>query len=275
MSAQVRMIAGVLAVLAAVAGFWMLLLSPKRAELGAVGDSIVQAEKRRDSARSALAVAERARAQYRSDYATVARLGKAVPADDDVASLVYQLESIARRHRIDFRAVKLTASSTTAPNEAPAPSPDGGGEGEGKDAGDKPEPGSEQESGGDEAAAPAVVQPPPGAVVGSAGLLTVPFTFTFDGGYLQMQRFLRSINGLANRAGERISVRGRLLTVDGFSLARGREGFPKVKATVSATAYIVPKADDAAADATPAAPAGAAASKRGTALTTSDEGAGR
>ena len=270
MSAQTRMIAAVLAVVAMIAGFWFLLLAPKRTEISAAKDKVVQAETRRDAAVAAAGQAEQARAGYQKDYATVARLGKAVPADDDVASLVYQLETIARANKIDFRAVKLTGAAGAAPPAAAAAPADTAA----TSGGEKKDGEADPTAVSTAPVAPVVAQPPPGAVVGTAGLLTVPFTFTFDGDYLKLQRLLKAINGLAKSKKDQISVRGRLLTVDGFSLAAGPEGFPKLKALVSATAYIVPEADSASA-ATPQAPAGAAGAPTTTALTTNAQGAGR
>ena len=265
------MIAAVLAVVALMAGFWLLVLAPKRSEINAAKDKITQAESRRDAAVAAAAQAEQARTGYQSDYATVARLGKAVPADDDVASLVYQLETIARANKIDFRAVKLTgAGVAAAPAAATTAAATTKADGEKKD--DE----SDSTAASTAPVAPVVAQPPPGAVVGTAGLLTVPFTFTFDGDYLKLQRLLKAINGLARNNKKQIKVHGRLLTVDGFSLAAGPEGFPKLKALVSATAYLTPAAGDASTATTPQNPAGATAgAATNPALTTNAQGAGR
>lgn len=261
MSSQ-KQIVGVLALVGIIAGFWFLLLAPKRAQISAATDQIVQAETRRDAAVAAAAQGDRARAGYQDDYATMARLGKAVPADDDVASLVYQLETIARANKIDFRTVKLTAAGAAAPAQAPAPAP-----APPADGADKKDQGEAAPASG-APVAPAVAQPPPGAVVGPAGLLTVPFSFTFDGDYLKLQRLLKAINGLASNNDKQIKVRGRLLTIDGFSLTAGRKGFPKLKALVSATAYIVPETESATASATPQGPAPAAGAQPTTALIT-------
>ena len=70
--------------------------------------------------------------------------------------------------------------------------------------------------------------------------MTMPFTFTADGGYLPFQRFLKALHARARHAHGRIVVDGRLLTIEGFSLAAGRRGFPSVRALVSATAYLEP-----------------------------------
>lgn len=271
MSAQTRTVLGVVAIVAVIAGFWFLLLAPKRADISAANDQIAQAESRRDAAHATAAQAERSRERYASDYATVARLGKAVPADDDVASLVYQLESIARANKIDFRAVKLTGTAAAAPPEAPAGTGPADGDDDKKDA-DPTDP-----TAAAAVAAPVVAQPPPGAVVGSAGLLTVPFTLTFDGDYMKLQRLMRAVDALARHDKKKITVQGRLLTIDGFALAASASGFPKLKATVSATAYIVPESQSTAAAATPQGPAGATAgTSTSTAIVTPNaQGAGR
>jgi hypothetical protein len=263
-SMQTRIIGGVLAGVVAVAGIWLGVIGPKRDTATALQDQIATAQARLDAATTTAATADRARLTYRTDYATLAKLGKAVPGDDDIASLVYQLESIARANKIDFRAVKLTgvaaAATQPAPEAVATDSADTSGKEESTDAAPAAAP------------APVVSQAPPGTVVGPAGLMTVPFTFTFDGGYLAMQRFLKAIDGLAVTTKQQVRVNGRLLTVDGFSLTPGLSGLPKLKAIVSATAYIVPPDDNAAVSATSQAPAGAAATA--TSLKT-DEGDGR
>jgi len=91
-----RIVIGVLACVVAIAGFWFLALKPKRAELSAANTKIADAQTSLTAANDALSTATKARASFATDYATVARLGKAVPDDDDAASLVYQLEAAAR-----------------------------------------------------------------------------------------------------------------------------------------------------------------------------------
>jgi hypothetical protein len=245
------------ALLAAVIGaFWFLVLAPKRATMATIGDQIAQTETRRVAAERNAATAGQVRAAYERDYANLARLGKAAPPDDDVASLIYQLDTLARAHGVDFRALKLaSAGAAAAPASTPASGDASGKQAAAKDATTK------DATTKDPTAAtptpPAISQAPPGAVVGTAGLVTLPFTFTFDGGYLPMQRMLGAIDRLADSDGGAIAVRGRLITVDGFSLSSSRFGFPKVEALVSATAYIVPETEGLLAGATPQGPAAA------------------
>jgi hypothetical protein len=58
--------------------------------------------------------------------------------------------------------------------------------------------------------------------------------------------------------GKRISVGGRLLAINGLALTSSRNGFPAVRATVAANAFLAPNSEGATAGATPAAPTGAA-----------------
>jgi hypothetical protein len=91
---------------------------------------------------------------------------------------------------------------------------------------------------------------PPGATVGAAGFPTMPFSFDFDGKFFPLQRFLRSLDDLTTVNGKSISVKGRLLTVDGVALKAGPKGFPDVSATVAVTAYLLPADEGLTAGAT-------------------------
>ena len=120
---------------------------------------IGQAQSRRDGAVTALRNIEQARAEYRRDRTTVRQLVKAVPDDDDVASVLRQLDRLASANKVDFRAVKLTAGGAGGPPAEQAPV-DG-------------EPGAKEDAKAGAAAdsknAPspaAVAQPLPGTVVG-------------------------------------------------------------------------------------------------------------
>jgi len=112
MSNRDRILIGLMACLVAVAGFWFVALKPKRAEATAAAARVAEAQTKLDTANQALASATSARASFETDYATAARLGKAVPDDDDAASLVFQLESVARKAGIDFRSLTVGGASS-------------------------------------------------------------------------------------------------------------------------------------------------------------------
>jgi Tfp pilus assembly protein PilO len=215
-TARDRTVLIVVGVLAVLAGFWFLAIGPKRKDASDLTTQVQAAQARLATAQASAASADAARRAYASDYATVARLGKAVPVDDDVPSLVYQLSHIAHINKIDFQTIKLTTGGA-----APAPAP-----------------AASSSTPADTSAITATL--PPGATVGTAGFPTMPFSFTFNGSFFDMQRFLKSINGLTNVNGKSITVKGRLLTVDGVALVAGPKGFPQVTATMVATSYLLP-----------------------------------
>ena len=68
----------------------------------------------------------------------------------------------------------------------------------------------------------------------------MPFTFLFNGSFFDMEQLPRTRSTRFVRVdGKRIDVSGRLLSIDGFSLAAGSAGFPSVQAKIAATAYLL------------------------------------
>jgi Tfp pilus assembly protein PilO len=256
------------------AGFWFLALGPKRKDEKSLNDKIALAQQRLDTARQETAAADAARKRYDEDYATVAKLGKAVPADDDVASLVYQLDHISAGSHIDFRSIKLEASGSSSASAAPAAAqaaavasasgttpPASGSSSSSTPASSSPTPPAP--STGVPATQSAAAGLPPGSTVGSAGFPTMPFSFEFDGSFFDMEHFFEGVQAFASTSGDDVSVHGRLLTVDAFALTASRFGFPRVKASINATAYLVPQDEGLTGGATPQGPGATPGSSTG------------
>lgn len=258
-------IVGVLLV-AAIAGFWFLALAPKRKEAADLQAQIATQTQQLTTAQARATEARQAKARYNDDYAAVAKLGKAVPKSDALPSLVYQLQSVAHSARIDFTSLKIAGGGGQGPTPAAAAAPAATG-------GATP---SASASGGSSAtpAASASTPPapatqaaaatlPPGAIVGSAGFPTMPFSFVFSGTYFDMERFFGDVQRFVRVKGKEVDADGRLLSVDGFSLVAGPGGFPNVKASIVATAYLRTAADDNTSTATTGDAATAAAGSTG------------
>jgi hypothetical protein len=290
--------------IAALGAFWMLGLKPKRQEAAKLGKDLSTAQQRLNQAQSDLQAGQTAKASYSANYSTVARLGKAVPSDDDVPSLVYQLDSTANATGVDFRSVKLQSgagsapTTTTAANAAAATSDaaqgagkESGGSGQqapsgGQDAsgaqsqpsgsasgsspasgsgsgasqgasGAQPTSTSSSTSGGSAPAAAtqtATAALPPGAVVGPAGLSTMPFSFRFNGSFFRLSDFLGRLERYIDKRRSSLQVSGRLLLINGISLSAAESGFPKMQASIAATAYLVPPQEGTFNGATPQGP---------------------
>jgi hypothetical protein len=244
MSNRDRILISVVAGLVAVAGFWFLALKPKRADAAAATARAAEAQTKLTAANQALASATSARASFETDYATAARLGKAVPDDDDAASLVFQLESAARKAGIDFRSLTVggaTGAATTTPSQ-PSSSSSSSSSSSKSSSGTSTTPSTTPSTTGTTGAAAGTTTGtsalPPGVVAGSNGMNNLPFTFVFDGDYFSLSKLLDLVRSFTTTNGDTVTVRGRLMTVESVNLQEGRNGFPQVKATVNATAYL-------------------------------------
>lgn len=220
MTKRDRIMLCVIAVVAVAGAFQMLVLKPIKADLAGLDERRAQADQRRDAAVADLNAATSARESYRRDSATLALLGKAVPADDGVPSLLYQIEGAAKAAGVAFDAVKLAeGGSSTAAAATPAPAA-----------------GSTTGAAGDKAAA----DPVPGVSPGPEGLSVLPVKITFQGDFFSVGRFLDRVHRFARLGDERVDIRGRLLTVEGVSLTPGTTGLPSLKAEINAQAYVSP-----------------------------------
>jgi type II secretion system (T2SS) protein M len=235
-------------VAAVLAGVWFVGLAPKRKDAADLSSQISTAKQQLADAEQSVAQARGAKAHYDSDYANLASLGKAVPKSDALPSLVYQLQSAAHEARIDFKSLKLAGSGAQAAPSAPAAASAA----VAKSANASSSTGASGSASPSTSATPApatqaaTASLPPGAAVGSAGFPTMPFSFVFNGSFFDMERFLREVQRFVRVDGQRVDVRGRLLSVDGIALSAGPTGFPSVRATITATAYVL-SPDDASA----------------------------
>lgn len=225
-------------VLAAVAaGGWFLVLAPMRDEAGSLGAQIDTQRQTLAAAQSDLAAGAQAQREYARDYATVARLGAAVPGDDDVASLIVQVQQAASASSVDFRSLKVGQSSGAF---APAPAPPA--------------------SGTPAAATQATTATlPPGASVGAAGFPTMPFAFAFTGNFFHLSDFVGRLEHFLVVRNRQVSVSGRFMTIDGIGLEAAPQGFPHIQASVAATTYLLPAGQGLTNGATPSGPAVGAA----------------
>lgn len=244
MKSSDRMVLMILPLVAAMAAFWMLVLSPKREEAGNLGTQVTELQKKVDEAKAVAAEAAMAKARYRDHYQAIVGLGKAVPADDDTATLYVQLSRLSKKAKVDLRSIQLKQTGGSAPpTPAPAPAPKEG---------DKP-------AGEGAAAAPATeataAMLPLGASIGPAGFGVMPYQVKFRGDFFHIADFLGGVDRLVRTGDPQLSVRGRLLTVDGFSLKQDdAKGFPRLSATFALTTYLTPPGQGLTAGASPAGP---------------------
>ncbi len=207
MSRTYQVLLAVVVAVAAVGGYWKLVLSPKRAQAAQLEQEVATKQAELAQTQQLIATYTGSRDAYKTNYDTVVRLGKAVPNDDDTRSLVVQLDTAAKRSGVSFDTLNVNAA------------------------------GSSNSSG---AAAAATAPTAPGTVnVGTFSAM--PFSLNFSGQFNTLGDFLSRLERFVTVKGEHVSVNGRLLRVESISLKPGDGGWPAMNAQIGASSYIVPE----------------------------------
>lgn len=234
MNSTNRAIAAMVALVVLAFVFWTQVLGPKREEAKKLGAQVEQLEASLVQHNAEIAEGEEAKKEFSTEYQRLVVVGKAVPGDDDIASLLVQANRLADRAGGTFRDIQLSAEG--GGEEASAPPATSGGV-----------PASPTEV--------AASLLPLGATIGPAGLAVMPYTVTFDGNFFEIADFIKGIDSLVKTTDEEVRVDGRLVTVDGFALEADPElGFPALQASFALTTYLTPPDEGVTGGATPSAP---------------------
>jgi Tfp pilus assembly protein PilO len=233
-----RTIVAILAVVALAILFWVALLSPKREEASKLSAEAEGVQATLAQSQQKVAEAEAARREFPKNYNQLVVLGQAVPAGDETASLLVELNRIAQRSDVRFESITLgtaDGSASTEPEAAAAPVE-----------------GAPAAATATEAEAALL---PIGATVGGAGLGVMPYDLSFTGSFFDVADFIEGIDSLLHTKDGKVTVDGRLVTLDGFSLVENEKGFPYLDANFSVTTYVVPPDQGITAGATSTGPA--------------------
>ncbi len=112
MSRTLRILIVAVLALGAVGGYWKLVLAPKRAQVAELDKQVAFQQAQLVQTQNLIASYQGAKDQYKTNYATVARLGKAVPTTDDTRSLVVQLDAAAKRSNVDFDSINVNGGGS-------------------------------------------------------------------------------------------------------------------------------------------------------------------
>lgn len=228
MTTRDRIVMIVVATLAVLAAGWFLAVAPKREQAAKLATEVSAARSQLASAESQVSSAHAAQARYETAYASIVSLGKAVPAGQEVPSLIYQLARATNEKNVEF--ASITATVPGAAGSTPAPS------------------------------SPAASA----SAASGAGFTQMPFTFVFNGSFDSLYSLFQQLDGFTLRtsAGD-VKVSGRLLTIQSVKLALPSEsgsgkgnGPEQLSGTITATAYVLPTGQTLTGGATSAGPAG-------------------
>jgi hypothetical protein len=240
MTARDRIVIVGLAALALLAATWLLAVSPKREQAAKLATEVTAAQAQLATAESQVSSAAAAQAQYQVAYASLVRLGKAVPAGQEVPSLIYQLAQATNEKNVEFASITATV------------------------------PGADASTGASSAASASATA---GAATASAGFTQMPFTFVFNASFNSLYSLFQQLDGFTLRTTSGgLNVSGRLLTIQSVKLApvsgsgpgesapgSGTSGPEQLSGTITATAYVLPAGQTLTGEATSAGPTGTAA----------------
>ena len=224
----------VVVIAAAIVGAWLLIIQPKRSQASDLGNQVKVAQAQLTSAQQAVQAGLAAKNQYPSSYTELARLGEAVPADDNVPSMILQLQNAATTDHVDFRTLNVSGDSSSSSTATAA------------------------------TAQAVTATLPPGAAVGPAGFPIESFTFNFRGNFFHLSSFLGRVEHFVIVKNHNVTVSGRLLSFNAISLGAGPEGFPQISATISATAYLIPASQSVMGGGTPSGPSSSGSTSENT-----------
>jgi len=259
MSARDRTVVMVIAALGVLAAAWLLAVAPKREQAANLGGQVAAAQAQLATAQSQVASASAAQSQYAAAYTAIVRLGKAVPASQEVPSLIFQLAQASNRKNVEFASITNGSGGTGTGGTS---------------------------AGGSSAGSSTSAAAGAGA---SAGFTQMPFTFVFNGNFADLYHLFQQLNRFTLRtASGALAVSGRLLTIQGVRLApyageggsagagaggSGRgAGSEQLSGAITATAYVLPAGQGLTGGATPAGPAGGGSASGQTASVSSSSG---
>ncbi len=213
------------ATLAVLVAVWLFAVAPEREKASKLAVEVTSAQAQLTSAESQLSSSRGAQAQYAQAYASIVSLGKAVPASEEVPSLIYQLEQATNQKHVEFASITNASGSGTT-------------------------------SGGASAATMA-------ATAGFTQMpFTFVFNGSFFDLYnlfQQLNHFTLPTSDGLHVSGRLLTIQSVKLapgTSAGTSTGKAGSGSEKLSGTITATAYVLPAGQGLTGGATPTGPAG-------------------
>lgn len=239
MTGRDRLVVLVLVALGLVGASWWFIVAPERQQAAKADQQLLADNQARDGVLGQVAQARAAVAGYATTKTALGAIDRAVPTTGDVSDLIRQLATTAGAKHVDFRVISLTPATpgSGAPAAAAAPAP----------AAASAPAAATGAAGTTAGSAPFTGAASSPALASAATINTLTFSFTFVGGYLDLERFLRAVNAYAaaDSAGL-LKSSGRLLSVKSVTLApfagtgsASSGGATGPQASITAEAYVL------------------------------------
>jgi Tfp pilus assembly protein PilO len=244
MTTRDRMVLIVIGFVAVLGAAWMLVVSPERKQVTQLDAKVSAARAQLASAEGQVASARAAQSQYSAAYSAVVDLGKAVPPSQEVPALIYQLSQASNEKDVNFDSISSGGGAAT-PSSSTS--------------------GSTSSSSSSSATSASTGATAAAAGASGAGFSQLPFSFTFEGSYFDLEHLFHQLTGFATMTNTgTLQVSGRLLTIESVKLAPsttasspGGNAISKLTGSIAATAYVLPATEGLTGSATATSPTGA------------------
>ncbi len=245
MTGRDRIVVIAIGVIVILGAAWLLVVSPERKQAATLSAQVSAASAQLATAEGQVANARSAQTQYAAAYASVVRLGKAVPPSEEVPALVYQIAQATNEKNVEFASITATTAGGSSAAATPAA--------------------------GASAAKSSTAS-------SAAGFTQMPFTFVFNGTFSDLYHLFQQLDRATVRTTSGgLVVSGRLLTIQAIKLApstnasalsAGKGGSEQLSGDVTATAYVLPASQGLTGGGTSGAPAGQSATPTATPAST-------
>jgi hypothetical protein len=215
-----KIILAVAVAAAVLAGFWFLVLAPKRLEATRLDAKITSKQAEAAQAQQQRVSYEKARASYKANYTKLVSLGKAVPADDDVRSLMVQLDSVAGNTHVGFDKVDVGSGAASVAPSTTTTATTG-------------------TTGTTATTAPTLAPAPGLSPIGTTGVSALPFALSFSGSFFNLSTYFDRLEAFVAVRNQHVRAKGRLLRIESIDITPGTTGWPSMTAAVGAASYVI------------------------------------
>jgi Tfp pilus assembly protein PilO len=120
MTGRDRLVVVVLSSLAVLGAVWLLLVAPERKQAAKLQTQVNASSAQLSTAEGQLVSARGAQSRYAAAYASLVRLGKAVPASQEVPALIYELAHATNQKNVDFTSISSGVAGSASAAAAAA-----------------------------------------------------------------------------------------------------------------------------------------------------------
>ncbi|MGH2832917.1 MAG: hypothetical protein ACRDK2_09090, partial [Solirubrobacteraceae bacterium] len=93
---------------------WFLLVSPEKKQIAAINEEVATARQSLTAAQEKLNGARTAQSKYSTAYASIVRMGEAVPPSAQVPALVYEIDQLSNSKHVSFNSISASGSTSSS-----------------------------------------------------------------------------------------------------------------------------------------------------------------